>query len=253
MSGSRRMRCRRALAVLTISAFAGAVSGCGLAEDLHALTFGRNCGTVGLDEGVSVDLSSVLSIEGDYRVSLSLPGIADSIQETVSGNTETGLFVGNSVDLDGDPIKVEVEATDASGVVAYRGATTRAPALDQPNGAGCDPENYWLSLQATEAGDLVPVPRFEPVRDSRGRVSMWIYTLCGVRELTDPYDGGGSYVRAAGPLDDGAGGPPAGWAVPLQRGWVFTDGELHIFEDERGHREVFRPWQEGDIYEQCDR
>lgn len=247
-----RVRYRNAVATLAAGAVAIALSGCGLAEKLQAATSGRNCTTVGLDEGVSVDLFSVLPLEGEYRVSLSLPGTEDSIQETVSGNTEAGLFVWNAVDLDGDPIKVEVEAKDTSGAVAYRGSGTRAPALNQPNGAGCDPENYWLSLKATEAGELVPVPRFEPVLDGHGRASMWVHTVCGVRYLDDVYGGGGSYVRVDGPLDDGAGGPPPGWAVPLQRGWVSTDGDLRVFEDERGHREVFRPWQEGDYYEQCD-
>lgn len=253
MSVSRRATGRRAVSAVSAGLLAASLSGCGLASDVHDAVFGLQCTQVGLDEGVSVDLTAVLPFEGEYQVTLSMPELQESIPVTLSGNTENGLFIADSVDLDGDAVQVQVEARDATGAVVYRGAGAREPELDQPNGPRCDPDNYWLSLQATKAGDLVPIPRFEPVRDEQGRVSMWVYTSCGVRYLDSPYRDGGSYVRVGGPLDDGVGGPPAGWAVPLQRGWIAAEGEGVVFEDERGHRETFRPWSDSDYYEQCTR
>jgi hypothetical protein len=237
----------------TVSASALLLTGCGLATTVQDAVGGRNCTTIGLAEGVSVDLTGVLPFEGgDYRVTLTSPAFEDGpVTDTVSSTTEGPMVIGRSLDLDDHPVQVGVQAEDPTGAVVFRAATTATPVLDQPNGPRCDPKNYAVNLQATAAGELVPLPLDEPVRDDQGRVSLWLDTRCGVLWLYDPYSEGGAWVRVDGRLDDGAGGPPPGWNTPIQRGWVAQGADRWVFEDELGHREVFRPEADGDEWTPC--
>lgn len=46
---------------------------------------------------------------------------------------------------------------DESDQEVFTATGTETPELDQPNGARCDGENYFLSQLATPSGDLVPL------------------------------------------------------------------------------------------------
>lgn len=65
-----------------------------------------------------------------------------------------------------------------------------------------------------------------------------LYTHCGIGVMS--YEGRW-YERVGGLLDDGQGNPPAGWGNPYQRGTLARNGARLVFQDEAGHREVFRP------------
>lgn len=65
-----------------------------------------------------------------------------------------------------------------------------------------------------------------------------LYTHCGIGVMT--YEGRW-YERVGGLLDDGQGNPPAGWDNPYQRGTLTASGARLVFQDDAGHREVFRP------------
>lgn len=243
---------RRAAPAAATAAGAMALSACTAAQTLEERGLCQSCTDVGVFEVVSVDLTGVLPFEGgDHDVALSLPETGLTVRGTLVGNSEGPLEITASPDLDDEPTAVVVEARGTGGQLVYRGSGTQTPAMHQPNGPRCDPADYWLTLHATASGALVPAEPFEPVRDAQGRTSMTLYTTCGVLWFDDPSGATGPWVREAGLLDDGAGGPPLGWSAPFQRGWAAVDGERVVFEDERGHREVFRPTTSTDRFEQC--
>ena len=69
-------------------------------------------------------------------------------------------------------------------------------------------------------------------------VAFALYTHCGIDVMLHH---GRWYERVGGRLDDGQGNPPAGWGNPYQRGTLTTAGARLVFQDDAGHREVFRP------------
>lgn len=209
----------------------------------------RGCSDVGAPEGVGVDLTTVLPFEGgDYYATTRLPGLGQEATHGFAGNDEHGLSTSVEADLSGDPVDVEVVVVTERGDVAHRASGRLQPHLYQPNGAECDGENYRVDVQATEDGQLVPLPLGGVAKDSRGRISVVVFTEHGVCSVSDAYS---SYVRVGGPVDDGAGGPPPGWGVPAQRGWAAIDGDVLTFEDELGHREVFQRAAAEDLPQLC--
>ncbi len=228
---------------LTAAAAAGALllSGC------SALTPGGGgyfCSAIGAVEGVDVDLSQVLPLEGgDYYAEVSVPSLGASNVRGFAGNDGYDPAGDLEADLSGDPVEVHVLVVTERGDVAYETTDTAQPVLFQPNGPRCDGDNFGISLVATPSGELRERGDGEVVTDARGRTTEAVGTSCGVEYLTDGF---GEWRREGGVLDDGAGGPPPGWNVPDQRGWVTRqdDGTL-LFEDERGHVERFAPIQDG--------
>jgi len=244
----RRMTTAAATAVGVV-VLTGCSSATALVKDAVG---GQGCTDVGVFEVMSVDLTRVLPFEGgDYDVTLTLPDFGLTTTGTLSTNSDGPLEVHGDIDLEDEPVAVTVEARGPDGAVVYQGSGTQTPVMVQPNGPRCDPDNYWLTLQATDAGALVPLDPYGRVVDDQGRLAISLHTPCGVRWLDDPTGMTGTWVREAGPLDDGAGGPPQGWGAPYQRGWAaFTEGRV-VFEDELGHREVFRPSTATDDFEPC--
>ncbi|MBF5082671.1 hypothetical protein [Quadrisphaera sp. INWT6] len=241
---------RRTATAAATAACALALAGCSAVRDLDDHLGGHSCTDVGVFEVMSVDLTRVLPFEGgDYDVVLALPDVGLTTTTTLTTNSDGPLEVHGDVDLDDEPVAVAVEARGPDGAVVYRGSGTHTPVLVQPNGPRCDPDNHWLTLQATDGGELVPLDPYGRVTDDRGRLAISLYTECGVQWLDDPTGTFGPWVREAGALDDGAGGPPPGWGAPYQRGWAAFTGDRVVFEDELGHREVFRPSTGADRYE----
>lgn len=117
-----------------------------------------SCTEVGNAEGVGVDLTGVLDLEsGDYLVEVSVPAQGASAVRGFAGDAEPHPGGGVLVDLDGEPVTVEVVVRDQDGQEVHAAPGAAAPGLNQPNGARCDGENYYLSLRATTSTDLVPV------------------------------------------------------------------------------------------------
>jgi len=143
---------------------------------------------------------------------------------------------------------VEVEVVTERGDRAYQASGVLEPYLFQPNGTQCDGENYRVDVQATSDGQLVALPLGGPATDSQGRISLVIFTDRGVCTISDGYS---SYARVGGALDDGAGGPPLGWNVPVQRGWAAIEGDMLTFEDDAGHQEVFQRVASEDLPRLC--
>ena len=197
------------------------------------------CTQVGNAEGVSVDLADVLDLEGgDYFAQVSVPAQGTSNITGFAGNDSYYPGGGVAVDLDGGPVTVDVVVRDEAGQQVYTASGTASPQLNQPNGAACDGENYYLFLLATTSGDLVPLPwpPQSPRLDARGRESIALYTACAVNRV-DLAEG--SYARVGGVLG-GPDGPPPGWNAPYQRGWATRDGDQVLYTDDAGHRETFR-------------
>jgi len=215
------------------------------------------CTAIGNAEGVGVDLTLALPLEGgDYYATVSVPSLGASATTGFAGNDEYGLGGGVGADLTSAPVEVDVRVVTERGDVAYERTVVATPQLHQPNGAACDGENYAVRLQATSTGELVQVDDdapWLPPRDDRGRTQEVLYTGCGVQWLTlHQADGTGvDYERVGGQFDDGAGGPPPGWNTPAQRGWVSVDGDVATFEDERGHTERFQRAPEGAFPQPC--
>lgn len=210
------------------------------------------CTQVGNSEGVSVDLTTALPLEGgDYFATVSVPSLGASSTRGFAGNDEYGLAGGTAADLTSAPVEVRVRVVTERGDVAYERSVVVTPQLFQPNGAACDGENYDARLVATASGDLVQLDDdavWREPRDAQGRNSLPISTGCGVlRAHLDGVD----YHRTGGVLDDGAGGPPPGWNAPYQRGWVSVDGDVLTFQDERGHTEEFQRTSERDVLPPC--
>jgi len=63
-----------------------------------------------------------------------------------------------------------------------------------------------------------------------------LYTHCGIDEL---YADGRYFQRVGGPLTDGGASPPPDWGNPEQPGRLLVEGDVAIFTDDAGHREVF--------------
>lgn len=232
--------------VITAVTIAGALTACG-----GSGPFGlpQACTAIGNAEGVYVDFTTAVPFEGgDYYAEVSVPSAGASHTNGFAGNDEYSMYSGVEVDLDDEPTRIDVRVTTERGEVAYRASTTATPQLFQPNGAGCDGENYNISLRATRDGQLLPRDPDEVVTDELGRISVAIPTGCGVNEVTDGYS---SYARVGGVLSDGAGHAPADWNTPYQRGWAAVDGDTLVFSDERGHREAFRRIPDGQASAPC--
>lgn len=117
------------------------------------------CTAIGNAEGVTVDLADVLDLEGgDYFAEVSVPAQGVSNIRGFAGNDEYYPSGDVEVDLDGEPVTVDVVVRDESGQEVYTAQDTATPELFQPNGARCDGENYYLSMLATPSSDLVPLP-----------------------------------------------------------------------------------------------
>lgn len=201
------------------------------------------CTQMGNAEGVSVDLSQVLALEGgDYYAEVSVPSLRATNVRGFAGNDWYYPSGDVDADLTGEPVEVRVRVATERGDVAYETSDVAEPELHQPNGARCDGENYRVSLVATPGGELQPMPDDGRVTDVRGRTTEALSTQCGVEHHTD---GLRSWRRAGGVLDDGAGGPPPGWNTPAQRGWMTPQDGVLVFEDERGHVERFEPVTDG--------
>ncbi len=202
------------------------------------------CTAIGNAEGVSVDFSQVLSLEGgDYYAEVSAPSLDRSYTRGFAGNDWYYPSGDVEADLTRDPVEVHVRVVTEAGDVAYETSDVAEPVLHQPNGPRCDGENYRIALVATPDGELLPRQDDTFVTDARGRMTEAVGTACGIEYFTD---GSREWRRVGGLLDDGAGGPPPGWNTPAQRGWMTPQGEdLLLFEDERGHVERFEPITDG--------
>jgi hypothetical protein len=202
------------------------------------------CTQMGNAEGVSVDFSQVLSLEGgDYYAEVSVPSLGASYTRGFAGNDWYYPSGDVEADLAGEPVEVRVRVVTERGDVAYETSDVAEPVLHQPNGPLCDGENYRITLVATSEGELLPMPDGARAGDARGRSTEAVRTQCGVEHYTD---GLREWRRVGGLLDDGAGGPPPGWNTPAQRGWMTPQGDgLLLFEDERGHVERFEPITDG--------
>ncbi|WP_170131340.1 hypothetical protein [Quadrisphaera granulorum] len=217
-----------------------------LSDDPHDWPEGLVCTLIGNAEGVSVDLTLALPLEGgDYYATVSVPSLGASATTGFAGNDGYGLGGGTEANLTSTPVEVDVSVATERGDVVYQRSVVATPQLHQPNGAACDGENYAIRLVADRDGDLRQLDnnaRWQPPRDEQGRTSDIVWTACGVRWLTlsQPDGTGVDYERVGGVLDDGAGGPPPGWNTPAQRGWVSVDGDVATFQDERGHTERFQ-------------
>jgi len=235
-----------AAALLTIAVLATA----GCVGPLKDFSLGTNCNTaVNTWQGMQVDLTSVLLFEGGpYDVTVSVPAAEATFATQIAGNSLDPLVVLLDVDLDRHPVTVNVEVTSPDGFT-YEAADTVTPLASSPKSRACTGTTYWAGLQAQPDGQLIPLAWGEPARDAQGRVSVVVDSQCGVGAFY--LEDGTTFVRVEGVLDDGAGGPPKGWASPVQRGWVDPSEDMPVFEDERGHREVFRPWLPGDTQITC--
>ena len=201
------------------------------------------CTQMGNAEGVSVDLSQVLALEGgDYYAEVSVPSLSATNVRGFAGNDWYYPSGDVEADLTGEPVEVRVRVVTERGDVAYEASVVAEPELHQPNGPQCDGENYRIGLVAAPGGELRPLPDDMRVTDARGRTTEAVGTQCGVEHHTD---GLRSWRRVGGLLDDGAGGPPPGWNTPAQRGWMTLEDGVLVFEDERGHVERFEPVTDG--------
>lgn len=199
---------------------------------------GFACTAIGAAEGVTVDLSQVLPLEGgDYYAEVSVPSLGAADVRGFAGND--GYYPAGDVeaDLSDEPVEVRVRVVTERGDIAYETSDTAQPELFQPNGAGCDGDNHRLWLVAKPSGELAVHEGEDLPTDSRGRTSESVSTECGVEAYSD---GLRVWRRLGGVLDDGSGGPPPGWNAPAQRGWMAPlDEDTLRFEDERGHVERF--------------
>lgn len=154
------------------------------------------------------------ALSGCAAVTDALPGVPLSC--TALGNAEYHPAGDVAVDLDGEPITVDVVVRDETGAEVYTAHGTATPTLFQPDGAACDRESYHLSLLATTSGALVrlPFPSDAPRLDARGRESVAISTACGLDRIDLP---DGTWSRVSGTLGDGL-----------------------LWTDDAGHRETFR-------------
>ena len=95
-----------------------------------------------------------------------------------------------------------------------------------------------LALTGCGTSTTVSEARPETSTELGPGVAFALYTHCGIDAVLYR---GRWYARVGGPLDDGQGNPPPGWGNPYQSGTLTRSGARIVFQDEAGHREVFRP------------
>ncbi len=179
--------------VLTTSALAGcagapaavavegaAVEGTGGAEPSPStdVVVGA-CTAIGSAEGVGVDLTGVLDVEGgDCSAEVSVPGLGVSRTIGSAGDDSYRLVGGVEADLTSAPVTVVVVVRTEAGGMGHTAEDVVTPEPHQPNGPRCDGEDHRAELVATDGGTLEPRPDdpFQECTDAQGRTSIAIAT-----------------------------------------------------------------------------
>ncbi|MCC2593144.1 hypothetical protein LKO27_06915 [Tessaracoccus sp. OS52] len=91
-------------------------------------------------------------------------------------------------------------------------------------------------IRTLSASSEVPInPKKEPTPEGTWEPYS-LQTRCGIWELSHA---GRWYLRIGGPLSDGDGNPPLGWATPASHGEILVEGDRIYYRDDSDHLEVF--------------